>query len=135
MVVARPGWRAPAVLGVAAVAGTALIALADPTGNHLPLCPLKAITGLDCSFCGGLRSVQALTQGDLASAFDHNALFVASIPLLVVAWMAWLLRGIRWPERPPPLPPRALRISLWVVVLGFGVVRNLPILDWLASGA
>lgn len=131
----RPGWRSPALLGLGALGGTALVALLNPTDNHIPLCPLQALTGLDCSFCGGLRAVHALTRGDVGVALDHNVLLVAALPLVVVGWAFWLVRGIRSPERPAPSPPPAVQIALWVVVLGFGVVRNLPMWDWLASGA
>lgn len=112
---------------------TGLVSLMNPAENHIPLCPLLSFTGLDCAFCGGLRSVHALTQGDLGRAFDHNALFVAFIPLLVIGWLAWLARGVRWPEKARPVLPRAVTAALWVVVLGFAVVRNLPAFEWLGS--
>ena len=75
-------WSGPVVVGALAVAGTALLAAVDPSARDVPLCPLKAITGLDCPFCGSLRAVHALAHLDLATALDHNVLFTLSVPFL-----------------------------------------------------
>lgn len=128
----QAGRRAPLLTAAGVAAATGVIALADPQANHVPLCPLLVTTGLDCPLCGGLRSVQALTRGDLVGAADHNLLFVASLPLLAGAWLLWFLRaGSGRPGR--GTMPR------WLVPMGFGVavafavLRNIPALGWLDS--
>jgi hypothetical protein len=117
--------------------------------GHYPLCPTKAITGLDCPACGGLRAVHSLLHGDVTGAVDHNAFVVLLLlPVAVVLWGRWLWHA--WQGHEPaaggeesstvdvPMPSPAL---LWaVVVLGlvFSVVRNIgavPAFAWLGSGA
>ena len=128
-------WSGPVVVGALAVAGTALLAAVDPSARDVPLCPLKAITGLDCPFCGSLRAVHALAHLDLATALDHNVLFTLSVPFLVVGWVVWLgvSRGWTrpsWWRADPPVPQ-----VLGHVLFAFAEVRNLPALGWLGSGA
>lgn len=111
---------------------TGVVALADPQGNHVPLCPLLATTGLDCPMCGGLRSVQSLTRGDVVGAADHNLLFVASLPVLALLWL-------RWFRRPDATDPERDTLPAWLVpaglgiALAFAVLRNIPALGWLDS--
>lgn len=132
--VERP-WVAPVIVGALALAGTAVLAVVDPTGTDVPLCPLHALTGLDCPLCGSLRAVHALTRVDLGAAFDHNVLFTASIPALVLCWAIWLTGALGRPVA------TRLRLPTWTgaavlgVALVFGVLRNLPALTWLGAGA
>jgi hypothetical protein len=122
----------PLTLGAAAAAGTILVAAVDPETTDVPLCPLKALTGLDCPLCGSLRAVASLARLDVARAFDHNALFTLAVPFLVAGWAAWLWTS--WRARPVPLrAPWASAAALGVLAI-FGVVRNLPLFPWLASG-
>jgi hypothetical protein len=128
-------WSGPVTVGALAVVGTAVLAVVDPSARNVPLCPLKAITGLDCPFCGSLRAVHALTQLDVTTALDHNAVFTLSVPLLVAGWVIWFVtsRGVTAPGWWRSTP--ALRIGLGAFMLTFAVVRNLPAFSWLASTA
>lgn len=133
--------RAPVVVGVGTIAAAGLVALADPRSNHVPLCAVHATTGLDCPLCGGLRAVQSLVEGDIVTAADHNVLFVASIPILVLVWGIWLRRAATDPTGSLPASSMAVRtmLSPWLVPVGIGVLvafaaaRNLPALEWLDS--
>lgn len=131
----------PLRVGAAALAATAVLAVGNPNTTHVPLCPLKAVTGLDCPLCGSLRAVHALTRGDIAGAANHNLLFTVAAPFLVLAWGWWLLDTL---DRRPPgtqlveayrrhaTPLRWVGIALLVT---FAVVRNLPSMSWLGSTA
>jgi hypothetical protein len=90
---------APLAVGALTLCATAYVGLVDPNEpGHYPLCPTKALTGLDCPGCGGLRATHALVTGDVVGALDHNAFVVlVLIPLAVVAWIAWLVRCWRGP--------------------------------------
>jgi hypothetical protein len=101
----------------------------DPGKGHFPLCPLKALTGLDCPACGSLRAFHSLAHGRLHEALDHNVLLVAAFPLLVYGWL--VLGGVVPHPRPVPRPLVWGGIALLAV---FMVVRNLPG-SWLGSGA
>lgn len=98
----------------------------DPTvaGNPLPPCPLRALTGFYCPGCGSTRCLHALTQFDLPGAMAMNPLLVISLlPLAVL-----LLHGAGLlPRRLQPLAAAIASPRLWLVLLiGFGVLRNLP---------
>lgn len=131
----------PLRVGAAALAATAVLAVGNPNTTHVPLCPLKAVTGLDCPLCGSLRAVHALTRGDIAGAANHNLVFTVAAPFLVLAWGWWLIDTL---DRRPPgtqlveayrrhaTPLRWVGIALLVT---FAVVRNLPSMSWLGSTA
>jgi hypothetical protein len=128
-----PLWRGPVATAAAVVAGTAVVALGNPDTTHVPLCPLKFATGLDCPLCGSLRAVHALSHGHLGEAFDHNVLVTAALPAVVVIWAMWLRESLA--GRPfARIPDRAL-FGVLAVLAAFAVARNLPALDWLASEA
>lgn len=50
----------------------------------LPRCPTKALTGLDCPACGGLRMVHDLLHGDVRAALQDNAFLLLLGPSLLV---------------------------------------------------
>ena len=54
------------------------------TSIFFPKCAFLMLTGLKCPGCGSQRAVHALLHADIASAFLHNALLVASLPYLVL---------------------------------------------------
>ena len=115
-------------LGVAAVAvsAVAFVGAVDPgEPGHYPTCPFLALTGLLCPGCGSLRAVHALTGGDVAAALGLNPLTVAVLPLLVGAWLAWLVRSATGRPRRWLAPPAALW-ALVVLVCAFWVLRNVP---------
>ena len=118
---------------LAAVAGAfAYVGAVDPNEpGHYPTCPLLAVSGLYCPFCGGLRAVHALVRGDVATALDRNALAVIAVPAVVLAWGAWTLRAARGRQRSVGLPPALVWTSA-VLVVGYAVLRNLSFGAWLA---
>lgn len=135
---------APIATAVVTLAATSYVGLVDPNKpGHYPLCPTKALTGLDCPFCGGLRAINALAHGDLGSALDHNALVtLVVVPGLVVAWAVWMHRAWTGRRREPRVTsPRLQPVLMWsavALVVAFTVVRNIdavPALAWLGSSA
>ncbi len=119
--------RAPtAPYRFAAAVGAAVLAVlvADPVHRHIPLSPLREATGLLCPLCGGLRAVDELAHGQLATALRDNLLVVAAVPVAVAVWVDWLLRARS--GRAPRRFPRAARVALVVLAGVFTLVRNLP---------
>ena len=112
----------------------------DPHGaGSWGICPFYAMTGLYCPGCGGLRAVNDLTDGDVASAVSSNLVFVALIPLIVLLWGRWTARA--WSGAPAGEGATGerfgVRVGVWIVVfvvvlVVFAVLRNLPMGSWLA---
>lgn len=132
-----PRWAPPAATGAVMAAATAYTTVMNPnTSSAFPLCPLRALTGIDCPGCGGLRAVHALTHGHVVDALDFNAMAVIVLPVLAVAWVLWMGRslGLRLPQ--VRLGPRT-GIAVIAAMIVFGVVRNLPVdaLEVLRSSA
>ncbi len=137
----RPRLRrlaAPMATAAGVVLATGYIRLVDPNQpGHYPMCPTLALLGIDCPGCGGLRATHALAHGDIATALDHNALFVVLVPVLVGLWAVWAYRA--WtgvtPARTPArdMVSRAAPIVILVVAMSFAVVRNF--VPFLGSGA
>jgi hypothetical protein len=114
------------VLG-ATVAGVVVLARFAPDQSAFyPACLFHRLTGLQCPGCGATRAAHLLLHGKWTAALQHNALFVAGLPLIAV----FLGRRIRhWIAG---RPARTLAFNpLWVAgallaMAFFGIVRNLP---------
>lgn len=142
---------APLVVGVSTLAATAYVGLVDPNqAGHYPLCPFKALTGMDCPACGGLRAVHSLAHGDLVAAVNHNALAtLVVLPAILLLWARWVLREWRGVSLPaavpepdvevPPVTAGPSPLLLWsgvALMVAFTVVRNIdavPAFAWLGS--
>lgn len=117
----------PAGAALLAGAGCAVVWWADPTtpGGLLPGCPSRALFGVLCPGCGGLRMVASLLGGDLGAAVQYNALALVGLPLVVAAWAVWTVRAARGL---PPLPrPRWATPVLVTVLVLWLVARNVPV--------
>ena len=114
-------------VSVAGLAAGALLYVVDPNQpGHYPTCPFLALTGLYCPGCGALRATHDLLHGDLTGALARNPLAVLAVPYLVLAFVTWVLRRT---GRPAPRSTQLPAWTIWallVLVLAFGVLRNLP---------
>jgi hypothetical protein len=119
-------------LAVAAVAagGCAVVWLANPTepGGLIPVCPTKALLGIDCPGCGSMRMIYSLLHLDIASAVRFNALGVVAVLLLLWAYGAWVVgklagrRMVSWQHLRWSAPVAVAVTVVWFVVrnLNFG---------------
>ena len=122
----------PLVVGGLSLVSCAILAFVDPNGGP-PTCPLKAMTGLDCPFCGGLRGTHALLTGDVAGALDQNLLLPVFLVGSMLAWLVWFRaswqgRRVTWRGG------RTAAVAVTSALLVFAVVRNLPDVSYLPSG-
>jgi hypothetical protein len=122
-------------IGIAgAVCAGLLLYLFNPSENRFyPRCFFHMITGWDCPGCGGLRASHQLLHGHWREAFVLNPLFVVALPILVLFVTRYLLVRVTGKKIPQPFNST---IWVWVaavIVIGFGVLRNLPWHPWLAS--
>ncbi|WP_354640756.1 DUF2752 domain-containing protein [Kitasatospora camelliae] len=114
-----------ALLG-AGLAGAAYLWPRDPhlSGQFLPFCPWRRLTGLQCPGCGGTRMAYDLLHGDLAAAWQDNAALLLSLPLVAALYLTWLRHGLagrRWRLR---LSPPAIAVLL-TAAAGWTIARNL----------
>jgi Protein of unknown function (DUF2752) len=119
------------------VAAIVLAALAadeafDPTRHHVPLCPLHAVTGIWCPFCGGLRSAYELTRLHIGAAVHYNLFVVAAAPVAAACWIDGIIRTRA--AQPPRRAPRWLIGVVVAALLVFTLVRNLPVGAGLRGG-
>lgn len=124
----------PGLVAGGALAGMAVLQAVDPNEpGHYPTCPFLLLTGLWCPGCGSMRMLHHLGSGDLADAFWMNPLAFVLLPVLLGYWLGWTRRVVTGRARGRPLPGAVVWLFLLVVV-GFGVLRNLAGLPELAPG-
>jgi len=122
------GLGAPLLVVATAACGCAAVWLGDPTtpGGPLPTCPTKALLGIDCPGCGGMRMLYSLMHGNVLAAARFNALALVALVLLVWAYFAWTYgrvvgRKIRsWQDY-----RWSALVAVSLAVVWF-VVRNIP---------
>jgi Protein of unknown function (DUF2752) len=119
-------------------AGVVLLRFFDPaTSGIFPPCPLHYLTGLYCPGCGSLRAIHQLLHGNLAEAWALNPLTMILLPFVVYGLASEALLQLRGCGLPRIfLPATAIRVLCVVIVL-FGIARNLPLhpFSLLAPGA
>lgn len=122
------GWSSERRLaGVSALAvvglGIAVCFLTPGSTPWLPRCPFLELTGLYCPGCGCTRMFYFLVHGHPLLAFQQNALALILLPFVLYELVRQLMPS--WRVRRIWMPPR-WEVALLVVVVGFGVARNLP---------
>lgn len=107
--------------------GSAAVWYFDPTQVHLfPVCPLYALTGFACPGCGLTRGFHALFHGDVAAAMHFNVLIPVWAVIFAVSFISLALFAVRGRGLPiNELSPNWLVVFM-VVLLVFGIVRNIP---------
>ena len=127
----------PVGTAVVAVGVCSYLAVVNPNeAGHYPVCPSRALLGIDCPGCGGMRGMYCLMHGDVAGALNHNLLLLAIVPIALVLWALWMVRAIRGVYPPVTHSQYKFRNRLLigglVVMLAFGVIRNF--VPYLGSG-
>lgn len=130
----RPAGWPFALVGV--VGALALLFAFDPAQHaFFPKCVFYWTTGLFCPGCGSQRALHALLHGHLGAALGQNALVVLALPYLgyVAGRRALEATGRARARTGAPLP-RTAALALVALVVGFAVLRNLPMMPfaWLA---
>ncbi len=86
------------------------------------------MTGLWCPGCGLTRGAYQLLHGHVGAALGYNIFTPLVLVAIVAVWFAWL--RVSWgaiPIRVPKRAARSLALILPVLVVGYGVLRNLPV--------
>jgi len=99
-------------------AGTAFVfaALNPLSWRVFPRCVLHSVTGWYCPGCGTTRALVQAAHGHWLAALRLNALTLVALPVIGVLWVTGRLDRLKptwiW--------------ALLVVIVAFGVLRNLP---------
>ena len=125
-----PRRLAPICCGGALVAAAGVIATHNPSaaGSRYPGCVFHQMTGLWCPGCGLTRGTYQLLHGHLGAALGYNIFTPLALAAIVVAWFSWL--RVSWGAAPIHVPSPVTRlatIALPVLIVGYGVLRNLPV--------
>jgi hypothetical protein len=124
-------------VAVGLVGALLLAALAwfDPSRYPFyPRCYFKALTGLSCPGCGGLRAAHQFLHGNIRAAFELNPLFFVIMPFLGWFALAEVVHRTSGRKLSHPFKHRAWLWALLALVVGFGIVRNLPVGPFASSG-
>ncbi len=135
---AQPVWRVPLLAGAAAACGCVAIALINPTDTGVTVCWSRAVFGVDCPLCGGLRATNDLVRGRFYEAAGNNVLVAIALPIVALVWVVWVAMAIAGRPFRIARPPTWVIGVLAVLVASFTVLRNTggpAWVDWLASGS
>ena len=110
-----------------AVAVVVYLSLFEPgrTG-FFPECPFRALTGIICPGCGSTRGLHHLLHGDIEKALLLNPLMFLLVPVLIFALVRHTNAVVTGQELKGNRVPAKYIWALFVVVLFFWIVRNLP---------
>lgn len=97
------------------------------TAGFFPLCPLHALTGLNCPGCGLTRAFHALFRGDIFQALHFNALLPVYFFVFVYLFATLLSIAVRRRALNFNIFRPRLVWSFFTIALVFGVVRNFPV--------
>lgn len=133
----RPG-QGLITLAIIGVSGVGLSMIYSWTGLGVG-CPMRALTGWDCPFCGGTRMGAELLNGNITAAFWYNPAALIGLALATVAgvWLlielltgrrGWLAQKLSAPLRRRQLQPGTVALTVGVGLgVAWTIVRNLLI--------
>lgn len=100
----------------------------DPaTAGFFPPCIFYEATDLYCPGCGVTRACDALVAGEINQAFGYNPLFIVCLPFVIFFLIRSLWSGLVKNEKFEIHHRFSKYILVFaIVVIAFGVVRNLP---------
>ncbi|MBQ9735377.1 MAG: DUF2752 domain-containing protein [Clostridia bacterium] len=117
------------LVGIGVPLDCALFLLLTWWTKKTPPCLFQALTGLHCFGCGSGRALLALLRLDFYAAFRFHPLMILSLPFigyyLCAVYLSFVFGKPLLPL--PTIKSRAFGIVILVVVLAFGILRNIPV--------
>ena len=95
-------------------------------------CLFNKITNLYCPGCGVTRMIISLLKLDFYQAFRYNQLIFIFLPFIFFLLMDFL---IKWPKGQNNYIYLKINNKIWIglliITLIFGILRNIPLFDYL----
>lgn len=99
------------------------------TKKGLP-CIFHKITGLYCPGCGITRMFVSIFKLNIYQAFRYNPLVFI---LLIISLFYLLVDALKYKISKVHIAlPKSIYIVLLIIVIGFGILRNIPLFSYLA---
>ena len=113
--------------GVGLCCAVALFLFEPGVSKLFAPCPVHALTGFHCPGCGSLRVLHQLLHGDVVAAFGLNPLMVLLLPFIGYGMLCSFAEVV-FKKSLPTVFIRAFWIWLLLaVIVGYGIVRNVPV--------
>lgn len=95
-----------------------------------PICQIYRLTGLSCPTCGVTRMLTELvTNFDLYQAFRYNPLMFVLLPYMLVIGIIQTISYLKHGKFTKHYDK--ILSSIVIIVIAFGILRNIPMLYWL----
>ena len=120
-------WQLAGVSCACLCSGVAVYWLDPSTSGVFPACPFRAVTGMYCPGCGTLRALHALLHGSVGPAFMLNPLAMMVLPLVGYALVSLIVEVARGRPLPRLFDSPRYTWALFIVVVSFWVLRNIPL--------
>jgi hypothetical protein len=118
--------RAHIIAATLLLCGTVLYNFAPAEHSFYPRCVFRALSGLQCPGCGGTRALYCLLHFHFAEALHYNALVTLLAPLALGWFVFWYVQVCTSGRGHSFRLPRPAVAFLYMLVLLFGIIRNLP---------
>ena len=90
----------------------------------MPRCIFHELTGWQCPGCGSQRMLHALLHGNIREAWNHNAVLLLLLPLLIP--MIWLeINRNRHPRTYMRLHSMPVVLTAAGIILAWWLLRNI----------
>lgn len=87
-------------------------------------CVFRELTGFYCPGCGITRVVLSLFKLDVVQAFRYNPLLFVLLPLYLIYFVTT--------KKQMTMMSKATMAVMLIITLAFGLLRNIPMFDYLA---
>ena len=108
--------------------GVAVLYTFDPRnpGTYL-ICPFLGLTGYHCPGCGTLRALHQLLHGNIITALGYNPLTILSLPFIAYSFVDGAMKAFRLKGLPRVFIPHQYIWVLFIGIVAFWVLRNVPV--------
>lgn len=113
------------------IVGLAYAGLCSVTGVGIP-CPLHFVTGLYCPSCGISRMLLHVLKLDFKTAFRYNQCLFCILPIIGLIILSDIIKYIKTGHTKPNRFQSFICILIIIILIIFGILRNMPSYSYLS---